>query len=98
MNDVNFLLTNFSERLRARLDYAFIKDNVIVEYNNYAQSIDIHVYRVEGKDTFRYNCPLVLIARNEGINELLDRFTCYCINDYRELLASEAIRGRIREC
>ena len=97
MNDI-ILVTNFSERLRARLDYAFIKDNVIVEYNNYAQSIDIHIYRVEGKCAFRYNCPLALIANNEGINDLLDRFTCYCINDYKELLAYEAIRERVKEC
>ena len=98
MNNLNFLVTNFTARLRARLDSAFIKDNVVVEYNNYMQSIDIHVYRVEGKHVFRYDCPIRYIASNECINDLLERLTCYCINDYKELLATEAIRGRVKEC
>ena len=100
MNTVKFLVTNFAERLRGRLDSAFIKDNVIVEYNDFMKSIDISIYRVEGKVVFRYNCPIDDIVYNHSgaVSDLLDRFTCYCINDYKELLASEAIRGRVREC
>lgn len=98
MDNVNFLVTNFITRLRARLDSAFIKDNVVVEYNNFMQSLDIHVYRVEGKHVFRYDCPIQYIAQNEGINDLIERYTCYCINDYKELLAYEAIRERVKEC
>lgn len=98
MDNVNFLVTNFITRLRARLDSAFIKDNVVVEYKNFMQSLDIHVYRVEGKYVFRYDCPIQYIARNEGINDLIERYTCYCINDYKELLAYEAIRERVKEC
>lgn len=100
MDNIKFLVTNFTERLRGRLDSAFIKDNVIVEYNDFTQSIDIHVYRVEGKVVFRYNCPIKYIASNNSgiVSDLLERFTCYCINDYKELLASEAIKGRVKEC
>ena len=43
MNNANILVTNFTERLRGRLDSAFIKDNVIVKYNDFMQSIDIFV-------------------------------------------------------
>ena len=100
MNNFKFLVTNFTERLRGRLDSAFIKDNVIVEYNEFTQSIDISIYRVEGKVVFRYACPIKDIAYNHSgvVSDLLERFTCYCINDYKELLAFEAIRGRVREC
>ena len=100
MNNAKFLVTNFTERLRGRLDSAFIKDNVIVEYNDFMQSIDILLYRVEGKVVFRYNCPIKYIESNNSgvVSDLLERFTCYCINDYKELLASEAIRERVKEC
>lgn len=100
MDNINFLVTNFTERLRGRLDSAFIKDNVIVKYNDYNQSIDIHVYRVEGKHVFRYVCPIKYIVNNNSVvvSDLLERLTCYCINDYKELLAFEAISGRVREC
>ena len=100
MNNAKFLVTNFTERLRGRLDSAFIKDNVIVEYNGFTQSIDILIYRVEGKVIFRYDCPVKDIVYNDSgrVSDLLDRFTCFCINDYKELLACEAIRGRVREC
>lgn len=94
----NFLVINFITRLRVRLADCFIKDNVVVEYNNYCRSIDIYVYRVEGKRVFRYDCPLNYITRNEGISELLERFTCYCVNDYKAFLADEAIRERVKEC
>ena len=100
MNNAKFLVTNFTERLRGRLDSAFIKDNVIVEYNDFTQSIDIMIYRVEGKVVFRYDCPVKDIAYNDRsvVSDLLERLTCYCINDYKELLAYEAIRERVKEC
>lgn len=100
MNSVKFLVSNFTERLRGRLDDAFIKDNVIVEYNDFEQSIDIKIYRLEGKVTFRYVCPVKDIADNDSgaVSNLLECLTCYCINDYKELLAYEAIRGRVTEC
>lgn len=100
MNNIKFLVTNFTERLRGRLNSAFIKDNVLVEYNDFTQSIDIMIYRVEGKVVFRYDCPVKDIAYNDSavVSDLLERFTCYCINDYKELLASEAIKGRVKEC
>lgn len=100
MKNAKFLVTNFTERLRGRLDSAFIKDNVIVEYNDFMQSIDILLYRVEGKVVFRYACPIENIVYNDSgrVSDLLERFTCYCINDYKELLASEAIKGRVKEC
>ena len=100
MNNIKFLVTNFTERLRGRLDSAFIKDNVIVEYNDFMKSIDILIYRVEGKVVFRYVCPIKYIASNDSavVSDLLERLTCYCINDYKELLANEAIRERVKEC
>jgi hypothetical protein len=100
MNNAKFLVTNFTERLRGRLDSAFIKDNVIVKYNDFMQSIDIMLYRVEGKVVFRYDCPVKDIVYNDSgrVSDLLERLTCYCINDYKELLACEAIRGRVKEC
>ena len=100
MNNFKFLVTNFTERLRGRLDSAFIKDNVIVEYNDLINSIDISIYRVEGKVVFRYDCPIKDIVYNHNgvVSDLLERLTCYCINDYKELLACEAIRERVKEC
>lgn len=96
----NFLVTNFTERLRGRLNSAFIKDNVLVEYNDFTQSIDIMIYRVEGKVVFRYDCPVKDIVYTDSgkVSDLLERLTCYCINDYKELLAYEAIKGRVKEC
>ena len=49
---------------------------------------------------FRYVCPIEdIVYNNSGaVSDLLERFTCYCINDYKELLATEAIRERVKEC
>lgn len=95
-------MDNFRARLRLHLEDVFINSVVRVRYIEQSAFMEISIL-YEG-EVFKYIYPLDdMIAELcsvdwRRINSVLERLVCYCIEDYKNDIAIEAIRERVKEC
>ena len=96
-------MDNFRARVRLHLEDAFNRSLVRVRYIERSAFMEISIL-YEG-EVYKYIYPLdddmlldLMSCNSRRINDVLERLVCYCIEDYKNDVALEAIRERVKEC
>ena len=96
-------MDNFRARLRLHLEDVFINSVVRVRYIEESAFMEISILYEGEVSKYIYPFDDDMLADLDSvdwrrINSVLERLLCYCIEDYKNDVALEAIRERVKEC